>query len=95
MSRPDLLRLIADRGGDNWALPAAVDGLREGETPSLYFHDVALDVVGPWLDRLNADPKASTKPFMGFAGTQDFTVTTWHGEYLGTRVEIRLYRGTE
>jgi hypothetical protein len=86
MSKTDLLRLVADCGNNTWTLPASVDGLRPGETPSLYFHDVPIADVGPWLARLAADPQGSTKAFDGF------TVTRWSGLYLGTVVDVRLYR---
>lgn len=88
MSRSHLLRLVADRGDGRWLLPAAIEGLRENETPTLYFHDVGMDSVGPWLERLNADPVAVTRKI----ATTSCTVTTWSGSYLGTDVEIRLYR---
>lgn len=92
MSRANILSLVATRGpSGTWTMPAAVDGLRESETPSLYFHDVSFDAIAPWLTHFKA-VKQSSKTMPGFQSTKNFVVTSWRGAHLGTAVEIKLYQ---
>lgn len=90
MSRADFLLLIARRGDGIWPLPAAIDGLRLGETPTLRFHDIPQGSINPWLSALHACYHGQRR-YEGCGSASDFVVSTWSGEHQGVKVEILLY----
>lgn len=89
MTRANLLALVSDRIRRGACIPSAIDGLAEPHTPDLYFHDVPLSDVLPWLADLKAGAPA-TKQYV--RDGKDFDVTVWHGEYFGQEVVVRLYQ---
>jgi hypothetical protein len=89
MSKADLLRVVADAGdGEEWTLPASVDGLRPDDNVTLYFHNVTGAEIGPWCERFNAR-WVSTRKTDTPAG--DIYLTVWQGYLCSLPITIKHF----